>query len=98
VNCRQTGIPRASAVFTFVFEVLEECSNQWRIEITEEELRWGFPEAFLGEAQQETKCIPIRSDRVGTRLALFQQAIGEEGLEEWGEVCHGSSPMAFSRR
>jgi hypothetical protein len=62
--------------------VFKECSNQRRIDLLQAQLLRRNANPFLRELQQQPKAVPVRSDGVGTCLALLHQPVGEETLQE----------------
>jgi hypothetical protein len=48
----QPDIPRASAVLTSAFQVIEECANEGSIKVFDPELAGALAELFFGELQK----------------------------------------------
>lgn len=50
---------------------------------------------LLGKFQQEPESVPVAGDGLRTGIALSQETVGEEGLEQRGEVrlgLHADAP------
>ena len=54
----------------------------------------GLPQRLVGERQQQAEGVAVGGDRVRAGVALLQEALGEERLEEGGQGAHGSAPSA----
>src|SRR5450631_4482172 len=92
---RTGGLPRRSplrtghaAVPPLVFEVLQELPDQGRVEIGEAEPAGRPPGLVLRERQQEPARVAVGADRVRAGLLLPGQPVGEEPLQDRGEVSH----------
>lgn len=94
---RQPRIARAWAVTSLGFEVIEECADQWCVEICDVQLAWLLASLFGGEAEQQPPGVAIRGDSAGTRVSLGYQTLREKRLECRGERAHGRSPRPSSR-
>ena len=66
----QPGIPRASAVFASAFQVIEEKTNEGRIEVFDPELGGTFVEPFFGKLQKQAEAIAISRYRYVGSLAV----------------------------
>jgi hypothetical protein len=86
VDGSQPNIPRASAVFTSAFQVIEEETDEGSIKVFDAELGGAFVEPFLGELQKQTKGIAISCYRMRACLPLTKQTIGEKRLKKRGEA------------
>ena len=82
----EPGIPGTSAVFASAFQVIEEETNEGRVEILDPELGGHFAESFFGKLQKQAEAIAISRDRMRARLPLAKQAIGKEGLKKRGKA------------
>src|SRR6266478_7214367 len=101
VERREASVATASGVAALALEVVEELTEEGSVEIREHEVGRGTAEARGGEPQEQAEGGAVRSDGVRARLPLPEQAVGEEGLQERGEVGggHGASflgPVARS--
>ena len=70
MDCGEPGIARARAVAPFLFEVIEELTDEGRIEILEPETRGRRAELFCGITQKKTKGITVSGDGVATGAPL----------------------------
>ena len=71
-------IATAGAVIAFLLEVIEERTEEWRIQIRQGQLRGGLAKLLLCVLDQQAKGIAIARDGVGARLPLSHQSIHEE--------------------
>jgi hypothetical protein len=78
----QAKVAGADGVVTTVLNVIQECTDERRVEIVEHELRGRFFEVLLGKSEKQPERIPVRGDGVGTGLALIHKAISKKGLKQ----------------
>jgi hypothetical protein len=96
VDGSQAGVAAAGAVTAILLEVVEELSEESGVEVGEKKAGWGTVKSPLREVQEEAECIAVGPNRMGAGLALFKQALGEEGLRERREL--GRAHSEPSRR
>ena len=83
---RQACVPAPGAVTAFLLEVIEEVADEGCVQILEGQLRRGLPQSLCGEPQEQAKGVAVSGDGVRAGPALPQEAVGEEGLDQTGEV------------
>ena len=76
----------------------EESADHLGIEILDIESRGNLADIGVREAEEQPEGVAIGGDRVGARLSLVDQAVGEERLEGRSERGHRSSPKVASNR
>src|SRR6516165_1670203 len=96
----QPRIAGAGATASLLFETGEEASDQIRIQVRQVELRRTLVAFALSKAQQQTERVAVGGDRMGTYLALCEEALGEKALQQCrqGRGAHGDPPQRRSRR
>src|SRR6516162_2630416 len=97
------GQPRVAGTGTtasLLFETGEEAPDQVRVQVRQVELRGPLVAFTLRKAQQQTERVAVGGDRMGAYLALCEEALGEEALQQcWqGRDAHGDPPQRRSRR
>ena len=85
VDSGEPDIARTSAVSTSVLDMVQKRADKRCVEIFQRQARWIFTEPLLGKSQEQSKRIAVRGDGVGTGLALSDESVGEEGLQQAGE-------------
>ena len=73
----QAGIAAPGAVATLAFDIGEEVTHPFSIEILDCQFRRGAAGLFAGEAQEQSEGIAITGDRVRARVHLGAEPIGE---------------------
>ena len=81
----EPDITRARAVSTSLLDMVQKRADKWCVEIFQGQARGIFADPLLGKSQEQSKCIAVRGNGVGTGLALSDESVGEEGLEQAGE-------------
>jgi hypothetical protein len=82
MNRRQTDIAGASAILSAVLEMIEEITNEGRVQVLDREIRGCFTEPFFCKMEEQTKGIAIPRDCIGTCSLLSKQSIRKEGLKQ----------------
>ena len=82
MNGGEAHVACPGRVAAVVLDVIEKRADKRRIERIERESRWRRAEMHLREVQQEAEGVPVRSDRMGARPSLPEQAVGEERLNK----------------
>ena len=99
VDRGQPGVAGGAAVSPLVLEVLQELPDQRGVEVGEAEPAGCCPGPLLSEGEQELARVAVGRDRVRAGLLLPGEPVGEEPLQDGGEVAHGASrPSACSSR
>ena len=83
---RQACVAAPGAVAAFLLEVIEEVADEGRVQILEGQLRRGLPQSLFGEPQEQAEGVPVSGDGVRAGPALPQETVGEERLDQTGEV------------
>ena len=86
------------AVAAVLFEVVEERSDQRRVEVGEVQLAWLLAGLLLGVGQQQPEGVAVGGDRAWAGVLLGHQPVGEPGLEGRREQRHDRPPSALSSR
>ena len=98
VDRGQPRVAGARAVVPVVAQVLQEGSDEPGVEVVQVQVAGGGAGAGLGEGQQQAEGVPVGGHGVAADLALGDQPVGEERLQDRGEGGHGVPPVAASRR
>ena len=93
VECREARVSAAGAIAALAFKVVEELAQERGVEIRKHEARRGAAEGRCGKAQEKAEGISIGGHGVSARAALLDQAVGEEGLQERGEIAGGHGAL-----
>jgi hypothetical protein len=72
-----------------LFEMIEEGSHEGGVYVGEEEAGGCLADAFLRKPDEQSEGVTVSSNRVGARLPLPHEAVGEEHFEQWRQRCHG---------
>ena len=72
VDRGESRVAGAHAVVAFDLEVFEERADEHRVEVLEGQLGRRLAGALLGEVQQQSECVSIGGDRVGTCSELAE--------------------------
>jgi hypothetical protein len=97
----QAGISAAGAIAALFFEMVEEGADERSIQILEVKHRGRFLQTLPGKCEEQTEGVPVTGNGVRACLPLAHEAVGEECLEQGGEVgigLHRHSPPLPSRR
>ncbi len=89
---REAVVAAADAVAASLLEVLQERSDQRRVELCDIQFAGRLAGPLGGELQQQPEGLAVRSDRVRARAALRDQPIAEVGLHRGRERAHRSPP------
>jgi hypothetical protein len=81
----------AAAVAPLLFEVLQELSDERGVQVGEAELVGGLAGVVAGEGEQEPEGVAVGGDGVRAGLLLPCQPVGEEPLQDVGQVGHDAS-------
>ena len=68
------------------------------VEVVEAQVARRGAGALLGEGQQQAEGVPVGGHGVTADLALGDQPLGEECLQDWGEGGHRSTSGGGLRR
>jgi hypothetical protein len=79
-------------------EIGEERADERCIQIGERQGRWGLPQPHLCEHEQQPERVPVGGDRVGANIALAHEALGEEALDQRGDIAGGLHGVTSHRR
>jgi hypothetical protein len=91
-NRDKPGIAGTNAVAAVVFAMIEECTDQRGVEIADIQLRGFGVEALAREAHQQSQCVSVGCDGVGTGLTLPDEPIGKKRLQRRRECTHEAPP------
>jgi hypothetical protein len=92
VDCRQAVVAGADAVAASCLEMVQEGSDQRRVELVDVQFA-GFRSGPLGgEGEQQPERLAVGGDRVWTRSALRLQPVREVGLHRGRERAHRTPP------
>jgi len=80
----QAKIAGADGVVAVILDVIQERTDERRIEIVQRELRGRFFEMLLRKSEKQPERIAVRGDGVGTDLALIHKAVSKKGLKQGG--------------
>lgn len=96
----EPGVATARGIPAITLEVIEKVAKKAGVEVRERELGRRPAEARGGEAQEQPEGGAICGDGVRARLALPDQTVGEEGLQQRRELGgrHGTSSRSFVAR
>jgi hypothetical protein len=98
VHGGQAGVAGPHAVAALVFEVVQECADQRRVQVGDRQVGGRRAGVLLGEGQQQLARVSVGGDGVAAGLALAGQPVGEERLEGRGERAHGRPAWWVSTR
>ena len=84
-HCGQSRIAAAHRVVAFGFQVREEVQYQRRIGVIERQLGRWFAGFAFGIAQQQPEGVAIGHHGSRTGVAVLEQPLGKEALEQFGE-------------
>ena len=98
VDSGQPRVAGARAVAPVAAQVFQEGSDEIGVEVVQAQLAGRGAGAGLGEGQQQAEGVPVGGHGVAADLALGDQPVGEEGLQDRGEGGHGAPPVRASRR
>jgi hypothetical protein len=90
VDGGETDVPAACAAAPLVFEMVQEGSKKGSVEVGEHDLRGRLPQFLPGISQQQAETIPVAGQGVRAGLALPDESIREECLQENGEGPDGA--------
>ena len=93
VDSGQPRVAGARAVVPVVAQVFQEGSDEVGVEVVQVQLAGCGAGAGLGEGQQQAEGVPVGGHGVAADLALGDQPVGEEGLQDRGEGGHGVPPV-----
>jgi hypothetical protein len=74
-------ISTAHTVFATTFQIVEECADQWGVQIFQLDLGGRLTQLSVRELQQDAECVPVGSDCVLARSALCNQSLGKERFQ-----------------
>jgi hypothetical protein len=94
----QAGVAGSYAVASLVFQVGEECSDGWGVEVVEVQARRRELLCVGDESEEQPERVAVGGDGGRAGLPLGEEAVGEELLQGGSEGAHGSSPRNSSRR
>src|SRR5215472_3872022 len=89
---RQSNIAGLWSILTRVLQILQEGTDQFRVELLKRQRRWRGPEPCRGKLEQqlEAVCIGIACVLAGT--SMMREIVVEEGFDERGYRRHHCSP------
>ncbi len=85
---RQPGVAGAQAVAPVGLQVAKEAGDQVVVELAEVHLPRRDAGRLPGEGEQQAPGVPVGADRVGARVLLREQLVGEKALQDRGETAH----------
>ncbi len=91
VDCGQAGVAGGASVPPLLFEVLQELPDERGVQVGEAEGAGRLAGLALGEGEQEPAGVTVGGDRVRAGLLLPGQPVGEEALQDEGQVGHDAS-------
>ena len=94
----QPGVSGPHAVAPVELEVVQERTDQRRVQVGDLQARRCLARPLFGEGQEQLERVPVGGDGVRAGLALPGQAVGEEALQGRGKGAHGRSPLRISSR
>jgi len=97
VQRREAVVARPRGVVSRGFEMVEKFAQKRHGEVVNAKGRRRSFECGLREAEQETKGIAVRRDRVGTGPELCDESISEESLEQRWKIRGGHCPPPARR-
>jgi len=98
VDRGETVVAGGRTVVAVMLQVLNERSDQRRVELADVQFAWRLARALGSEAQQQTERGPVGGDRVRAGRALGDQPLGEVGLQGGGARAHRVCPKWACRR
>lgn len=94
----QPGVAGPRAVGARLLQVGEELADGGGVEVFEQQLRGRSPGALVHEAQKQPEAVAVCGDGVGAGVALADEPVGEEPLQQGRQRGHGRcSQMSSSR-
>ena len=72
--------------------MLEEGHDHRGVEVGDEEIGRGCPEAAVRETHEQLEGIAVGGDRVDAGPSLFLQTVSEKRLEDWRDGRHDVAP------
>ncbi len=91
MDSSQPRVAGRAAVAPLLFQVLQERADQRGVQVSEAEPAGSLPGLLVGEGEQELARVAVGRDRVRAGLLLPGQPVGEEPLQDGGEVGHGAT-------
>ena len=88
VDRGQAGVAGGASVPPLLFEVVQELPDERGVQVGEAEGAGRLAGLALGEGEQEPAGVAVGSDRVRAGLLLPGQPVGEEALQDGGQVGH----------
>jgi len=95
-DCCQARVAGANAVAALVLEVIEERTDQRRVEIADIQVARWRAAVLGGEAKKQPDRVAVGGDCVLTGVALVDQTVGEERL--WRRLHRRSYPNTQTMR
>jgi hypothetical protein len=92
VDRREAVVATAHAVAASVLKVLQERSDQRRVELGDVQLAGRLAGPLGSEAEQQPERLAIGGDRVRAGSALGDQPVAEVGLHRGRECAHRTPP------
>jgi len=100
-QCPDRGQPRISGGDTVValgFQVGQERADHRGVQIGQVKIGGLLAQGPGGEAEEQFDGVPVGGDGVRADLALPDQPVGEEALQQGGQRVHRVTTVLFSRR
>ena len=94
----QSGVAGAHAVLSLALQMVEEGTDQRRIEVVDVEFARRLAVPLRREDQEQPQRVAIGLNRVRADLALAEEAVGEERLQGGGQRTHASPARWRSSR
>ena len=91
VDRGQAGVAGGAAVAPLLFKVMQELADERGVQVGEAELAGRLAGLGLGEGEQEPAGVAVGGDGVRAGLLLPGEPVGEEPLQDGGEVGHDAS-------
>jgi hypothetical protein len=77
-NRRQAQVSAPCSIGAVILQVIQECPEEWGIQVFHRQLRRWFVQPFLSELQQQAEGIPIGNDSMWARPSLSNETLCKE--------------------
>ena len=94
VDGGQPGVTGGAAVAPAGFQVLQERADKGGVQVGEAESAGRLSGLGLGEGKQKPAGVAVGGDRVRAGLLLPGEPVGEESLQDSGEVGHRAARLS----
>ena len=93
---RQPHVARHGRVFALVLEMLEEGTDEPRIDLLERQRRWFDLKPLGGEHEEQLEARGIGVARVPAGASLAGERVAQERLDERSDRCHADLPSIMN--